>query len=196
MKTTVYLIRHGKVHNPQNILYGRASGYRLAGDAMKEIKQSADYLKDKKISKLYSSSLLRARQTADLLNKTINTSRGVSDLLLEIRTSFQGSHNTFLEKIKFDFYFHPQHGKNDETMEDIKNRMITFLQNMHSIHEGKTIAAVSHGDPIMITYAFLKKMHMNLESIRKNYVSYAEVFKIDIHNSNSIEIERVFAPKQ
>ena len=30
MKTLVHLLRHGEVHNPQGILYGRAPGYRLS----------------------------------------------------------------------------------------------------------------------------------------------------------------------
>ena len=30
MKTIVHLMRHGEVHNPEGILYGRLPGYRLS----------------------------------------------------------------------------------------------------------------------------------------------------------------------
>ena len=29
MTTTIYLLRHGEVHNPEGIIYGRLPGYRL-----------------------------------------------------------------------------------------------------------------------------------------------------------------------
>ena len=30
MKTIVHLLRHGEVHNPQGILYGRSTGFHLS----------------------------------------------------------------------------------------------------------------------------------------------------------------------
>ena len=35
-KTVVHLLRHGEVHNPEKVLYGRLPGYRLSetGEAM------------------------------------------------------------------------------------------------------------------------------------------------------------------
>ncbi len=62
--TTVHLVRHGEVHNPEKILYGRLPGYRLSerGEQMAEL--VAEHLKDRDIVSVTASPLQRAQQTA------------------------------------------------------------------------------------------------------------------------------------
>ena len=62
-RTVVHLLRHGEVHNPQKILYGRLPGYRLsdAGRAMAD--GIADHLAGSDITYLAASSLTRAQET-------------------------------------------------------------------------------------------------------------------------------------
>lgn len=63
--TTVHLVRHGEVHNPDGILYGRLPGFPLSelGHVMAD--RVADSLAGRDIRHLRSSPLDRARQTAD-----------------------------------------------------------------------------------------------------------------------------------
>ena len=42
--TTVHLLRHGEVHNPQHILYGRLPGYHLSDAGARMAQVVADYL--------------------------------------------------------------------------------------------------------------------------------------------------------
>ena len=42
--TTVHLLRHGEVHNPEGILYGRLPGYRLSDAGARMAQVVADYL--------------------------------------------------------------------------------------------------------------------------------------------------------
>ena len=62
--TVVHFVRHGLVHNPEGILYGRLPGFHLsaAGRAMAE--RVAEVLADQPIGVLFSSPLERARETA------------------------------------------------------------------------------------------------------------------------------------
>ncbi len=60
----MHLLRHGKVHNPDNVLYGRLPGYHLAASGIAMADAAAAALVDRDITYLAASSLLRAQQTA------------------------------------------------------------------------------------------------------------------------------------
>ena len=64
MRTVVHLVRHGEVHNPDGLLYGRAPGFALsrAGHAMAA--RAAAALAAGDVVALVSSPLQRARETA------------------------------------------------------------------------------------------------------------------------------------
>ena len=42
-RTVVHLLRHGEVHNPEGVLYGRLPGYRLAERGERMAERVADY---------------------------------------------------------------------------------------------------------------------------------------------------------
>ena len=43
-RTTIHLMRHGEVHNPEGILYGRLPGYHLSTLGHQMAQQVADVL--------------------------------------------------------------------------------------------------------------------------------------------------------
>lgn len=63
MQSVVHLVRHGQVHNPDGILYGRLPGYGLSeiGRAMAE--RLGEYFADAPLTHLRCSPLQRARET-------------------------------------------------------------------------------------------------------------------------------------
>ena len=63
-RTVVHMLRHGEVHNPGKVLYGRLPGYNLsvAGEAMAVA--AAEWFLGKDVRELVSSPLERAQQTA------------------------------------------------------------------------------------------------------------------------------------
>ena len=58
---TVHLLRHGEVHNPEGVLYGRLPGYRLSDEGHAMAKKAAEWFADKDVVQLISSPLERAR---------------------------------------------------------------------------------------------------------------------------------------
>ena len=64
MKTVVHLLRHGEVHNPEGILYGRLPGYHLSDLGRRMAERVADTLADRDIVHLVSSPMERAQETA------------------------------------------------------------------------------------------------------------------------------------
>ena len=63
-KTIVHVMRHGEVHNPEKILYGRLPGYNLSDRGRRQADAVADWLVHNDIVYVVASPLERAQQTA------------------------------------------------------------------------------------------------------------------------------------
>ncbi len=63
MKTIVHLLRHGEVHNPEGVLYGRLPGYHLSERGRAMATRVAETLRDNDLVHLRCSPLERAQET-------------------------------------------------------------------------------------------------------------------------------------
>ncbi|HLT60643.1 MAG TPA: histidine phosphatase family protein [Microlunatus sp.] len=63
IKTVVHLLRHGEVHNPEGLLYGRLPGFHLSERGRQMAVRVAETLKDHDIVHLRCSPLERAQET-------------------------------------------------------------------------------------------------------------------------------------
>ena len=62
--TVVHLMRHGEVHNPDGILYGRLPGYLLSELGREMADTVARFLADHDVVRVVASPLERAQETA------------------------------------------------------------------------------------------------------------------------------------
>jgi probable phosphoglycerate mutase len=148
-RTDIYMVRHAHVHNPQDVLYGRLPSFHLSELGFRQARQLAEFLGGRTIEAIYSSPLLRARQTAAVISRSLpQIPVHRSSLLLEVLTSYQGQPNSILQP-GFTFY-EPRMGEMDEGMTDVYNRVSRFLRGVVRRHAGQAVVAVSHGDPIAI----------------------------------------------
>ena len=65
--TQVSFVRHGNVHNPKKILYGRLPRFRLSSRGEADAKKASNYLKNVSLDAVYASPLLRTKQTAQII---------------------------------------------------------------------------------------------------------------------------------
>lgn len=145
--TVVLLVRHTEVHNPTNVLYGRLPRFRLSVKGAEQARKTAEVLAREPVAQIFTSPMLRARQTAGYLaEKLPGVPVRVSRLLAEIGSSWQG---TPLDAFEPDFtvYEHPRH-PGDELERHVAARMRRFLRMAERRFPGQTIVGVSHGDPI------------------------------------------------
>ncbi|MGN6574915.1 MAG: histidine phosphatase family protein, partial [Nocardioides sp.] len=65
VRTVVHLLRHGEVHNPTGVLYGRLPGYHLSELGRKMAERVAEAVADRDITVVTASPLERAQETAE-----------------------------------------------------------------------------------------------------------------------------------
>lgn len=164
--TILYLVRHGEVHNPRKILYGRLPRFTLSKTGFSQAKATADFLKDKPITSVFSSPLLRARKTAQvILAQHSHLELRVSKHLLEIHTEFDGRPLVELEAIDWDFYTNVRPPY--ETPNDIFQRIRKFIKMVKRDYAGQHVVAVTHGDIVGFTTVWAKKLPIKGETKRK-----------------------------
>lgn len=149
--TTLILVRHGAVHNPQTIYYGRRPRFHLSQTGLAQAQAAAHALRDLPVTAIYSSPLLRARQTAACVAQPDGTVRRIhlSRLLLEVHTPYDGASQAQLERQNWNLYAHGLPGY--EQPADVLERALRFIKQALRRHAGQTIAAVTHGDVIAFT---------------------------------------------
>lgn len=192
MSTTIYLVRHGHVHNPQNVFYGRLPGFQLSKQGKEEAKKLGNHLRDKPLMAIYTSPMKRTQETARFIQSHHpHISVHTDERLIEVRSPTQGQPFDTLAESHYDFYKKEHIDKGGERMEDIWTRMQNFLHEAAQKHEGQEIAVVSHGDPIMITRTMVSGKPLVFEALRGDgYVQTAQgiVLKSD---GSALQIARL-----
>jgi broad specificity phosphatase PhoE len=149
-ETTIHLIRHGEVHNPRGILYGRLPRFPLSAHGRRQARSTASVLKRYPIRALFSSPLLRARQTA----REISRERGdltlhITSLLNEVCSPYEGLPGADVDARQGDIYTGTQ--ACFEQPGDIVRRVQKFIARIIKRHAGGHVAGVTHGDVILFT---------------------------------------------
>jgi broad specificity phosphatase PhoE len=157
-KTVVHLLRHGEVHNPGKVLYGRLPGYRLSetGEAM--ALAAAEWLADSVVShppitRVVSSPLERAQQTAAPIAGKLDLPVEIDDRLIEAGNAFEGLRVGVGDGAlrspqhwwKLRNPFRPSWG---EPYVEIAARMLAAVEAARDAARGAAAVCVSHQLPI------------------------------------------------
>jgi broad specificity phosphatase PhoE len=149
-ETTVWLARHGYVHNPKKVIYGRMPRFRLSERGVEEARAAGRMMSGMTLHAAYSSPLLRARQTArEILAFHPQLRLRQSPLLNEVFTAFEGKSSQVGDSRRDDYYTGV--GPPYEQPADIVHRVLAFFENARRRHAGKSVLAVTHGDIIIFT---------------------------------------------
>lgn len=195
-RTTIWLVRHGEVHNPDSVLYGRLPRFGLSERGRAQAEAIARLLAPRSIAAVYSSPLLRARTTAGLIADGHRHLRVRIDRdLLEVRSAWQGRPNSELEEIGFNTYDYPL-DPDDDTLESIRQRMCRWVHRALRRHPGQELVGVSHGDPMLILVAELRGIPMDRRLIFPSpYIEPATVFRLEIDDRGRLVDCEMRAPE-
>ena len=88
--TVVHLMRHGEVHNPGGVLYGRTPGFHLSELGRQMADRVAEHLAGRDITHVVASPLERAQETATPIAKTHGLDTATDARLIEAANAFEG----------------------------------------------------------------------------------------------------------
>ncbi len=155
--TVVHLLRHGEVHNPAGVLYGRLPGYRLseAGEGMARTAAGwfAEPARRPAVTHLVSSPLERAQQTAAPIAERLGLAVSIDERLIEAGNQFEGQkfgvgdgairHPTNWWKLR-----NPWQPSWGEPYVQIAARMLAAVHAARDAARGSAAVCVSHQLPI------------------------------------------------
>ncbi len=148
--TRISFVRHGHVHNPEQVVYGRLPGFGLSELGKQQAEAAASYLRDAPLPAVFSSPMLRARQTAEyLLRYHRDVPLIIAEAINEVRFFFEGHPMETLTARNWDLYTGV--GPEYEQPADLIQRVQPWLTQVRAHYAGQQVAAVTHGDVIAFT---------------------------------------------
>lgn len=155
-RTIVHLMRHGEVHNPLGVLYGRIAGYNLSdlGHEMAET-VAQDFLKERDITHLVSSPLERAQETAQPTAKILGLPIVTDDRVIEADNKFEGltvgvGDGAFSKPKYWPWLWNPFRPSWGEPYAKIAKRMHAAVDDAREAARGHEALIVSHQLPVWI----------------------------------------------
>lgn len=160
--TVVHLLRHGEVHNPRGILYGRLPGFRLSTLGEQMATTAAQALAGRDIVYVVASPLERAQQTARPIAAEHGLSVATDDRLVEAGNAFEGKHfgvgDGVLRRpatwLTLRDPFTPSWG---EPYREIAHRVFLALLAARDAARGHEAVCVSHQSPIWLVRRYLER---------------------------------------
>lgn len=196
-----FVMRHGETEaNKKSLICSLPSGkWHLDTDGIAQVEKSAESIKDKRIDLIFTSDFTRTLETAEIMREKLGLEKEnviTDQRLREIGAySFDGQtweeYHAFHIKTVENFNVHI---KDDESYQDVKNRMTAFLYEIEEKYKGKNILFVTHGGPAWLLFAGAHA-HTTEESLSMvrdlkdfHYFQNAEIKKLDFvplpHNAN------------
>jgi broad specificity phosphatase PhoE len=181
--TTLYLVRHGEVHNPQGIIYGRLPGFGLSERGREQIARAAEILRaDGPPTVLYASPMQRAQESATILSEQLGIATETDERIIETNIgTFQGRRFEDLPKPYIsEEGAHPQ----IESAASMRQRLLTWVAEVQERHPKAQIAAVSHRDPIIVALLFW--LGQDLTALPNFALEPGSVYAVDFHKKTEV----------
>lgn len=192
MTTVVHLLRHGEVHNPDGILYGRLPGFGLSERGQRQALVVAEALAGHDIAAVVASPLERALQTAAPIAAAHRLDVRVDERLIEADNVFQGKRVAVGDgALRRPEHWH--HLRNPflpswgEPYLDIARRMLGAVCRVRAAVEGHEAVCVSHQLPIWTVRRFLEGKRM-WHDPRKRQCSLASLTSLVFDDERLVDI--------
>jgi broad specificity phosphatase PhoE len=167
-ETVVHLLRHGEVHNPSGVLYGRSDGYHLSDLGQQMAERVAATIKDRDIVHLVASPLERAQETARPLADARGLEILTDERVIESTNVFEGqrfgkSVRPLRKPSAWRHLWNPFRPSWGEPYKELVARMMAAVEDARDLARGSEAVLVSHQLPIWIT-----RLHLEHRSFLHN----------------------------
>jgi broad specificity phosphatase PhoE len=194
--TRLYLIRHADVENPNKVLYGHLDGFQLSALGRAQAAALGDRLRTEDLSRIVSSPLARAVETARLINERL-TRPAVLETDAELR---EAEFSRYLQGLPYWqvplrrplwFVHKARRGlvPGDESVDKLGGRILEVIRRLAREHPGETMAVVSHADPINAAWILLDGRPHNEREMYRKSVDKAGMLRIEMDGETPVSWE-------
>jgi broad specificity phosphatase PhoE len=157
--TVVHVLRHGEVHNPAKVLYGRLPGYHLSDLGVKMAERIAERVRGEDITYVVSSPLERAQETARPSAEALGLEVATDARLIEAGNVFEGKtfgvgDGSLKRPAHWVHLRNPLRPSWGEPYVEIAERMLAAIAAARDAARGHEALAVSHQLPIWTARSF------------------------------------------
>jgi len=151
----IHLVRHGEVHNPTGVLYGRLPGFHLSELGHTMAAAAAAGLAGHPVTALYASPLQRAQESAQPWADAFELEIETDERLIEPTNKFEGKRFEFgpgvlLHPEVWSWVVNPMKPSWGEPYLSVIERMLAAIADAHAAAEGGEVVMVSHQMPIVM----------------------------------------------
>ena len=155
MRTTVHLLRHGEVFNPDKVLYGRLPGFGLSEDGLRMARDAAEVLRGRDVAEVVASPLQRAQETAAPIGAVFGLSVTTDERLIESGNVFEGTRvgvgdGVLKNPANWRYLWDPITPSWGEAYVEVAARMLAAATEVRDRVLGHEAVCVSHQLPIWI----------------------------------------------
>ena len=190
----IHLVRHGEVHNPEGVLYGRLPnfglsdlGHKMAAAAAEEIKSQG-----RRITALYCSPLQRTRESARPFTQIFGLDPITDERFIEPTNVFQGkvlsAGRLMVQPNRWIHFRNPNRPSWGEPYTDVVARMMEgVLEAANSVKSGDVVI-VSHQLPIWMMHSAVngKKLPHNPTQRR---CTLSSITSFEIRDGQLVEVD-------
>lgn len=163
--TVVHVVRHGEVHNPGGVLYGRAPGYHLSELGRKMADRVAEHLAERDVAHVVASPLERAQETATPIAKAHGLDLAADPRLIEAANIFEGKtfgigDGALRKPANWKYLTNPFRPSWGEPYVDQVVRMTAALGAARDAARGREAVCVSHQLPIWVVRSYAERRRL------------------------------------
>ncbi|MDR2253822.1 MAG: histidine phosphatase family protein [Bifidobacteriaceae bacterium] len=153
-RTTVHLVRHGEVMNPEKVLYERLPDFHLTANGHAMAQRVADYFAARigsRVDLLVASPLERAQETAAPISAALGLEIRTDPRVIEAQNSFAGQKvdlPNLLKPAALRRLRNPLRPSWGEPFEQIADRMHAAIADLRAEIPGGEAIVVSHQSPV------------------------------------------------
>ena len=190
MSSTVHVIRHGEVENPEKILYGRQPGWRLSQRGQEMAEVIGEWSKSVDLGALHVSPLQRAQETAAPISRTHSIPITTDEKLIEAANIFEGKKfelgsGVLRHPASWKYLYNPWKPSWGEPYEEQISRMLAAIFDANKAANGKDAIVVSHQLPIWILRSAIEGRRL-LHDPRKRECTLASVTSVHFDDEGMI----------
>ena len=153
--TVVHLLRHGEVHNPNHVLYGRLPDYHLSANGRMMAAAAADYFDGRPIVAVFASPLERAQETAQPVAERLGLPITTDERLIESGNVLEGKSVSLaslaVNPLNWKYLWNPFTPSWGEPYGEVVARVRQVIDRARDAARGKEAVCVSHQLPIWVS---------------------------------------------